>query len=139
MADKKICKTCGNRFVRACDEPCLSCVGKSNYVPVAVDDQDNVNHPAHYECKTSIECIDAMELAFGVDAIICFCLGNAFKYIWRHKHKGGAEDLAKAKWYLDKIETYGDYVRDMYLPDMKSKYDKLCDMLEDAETAHEGL
>ena len=120
------------------DDPCSKCVGSSCWVPSEGTAQDNVNHPAHYECKTSIECIDAMELAFGVDAIICFCLGNAFKYIWRHKHKGGAEDLAKAKWYLDKIETYGDYVRDMYPSDMKSKYDKLCDMLEDAETAHEG-
>ena len=100
---------------------------------------DNVNHPAHYECKTSIECIDAMELAFGVDAIICFCLGNAFKYIWRHKHKGGAEDLAKAQWYLGKIESYGDRIRDMYPSELKDKYDKLCDMLEDAEKKYERL
>lgn len=134
MEEDKRCTTCMHRHVSTCDEPCLSCKEHSNYVPVAVDDQDNVNHPAHYECKTSIECIDAMELAFGVDAIICFCLGNAFKYIWRHKHKGGAEDLAKAQWYLGKIESYGDHIRDMYLSDMKSKYDKLCDMLEDAET-----
>lgn len=132
MEEDKWCSTCEHKCVHAYEEPCRSCEEKSNYVPVAVE--DNVNHPAHYECKTSIECIDAMELAFGVDAIICFCLGNAFNYIWRHKHKNGKEDLAKAKWYLDKIESYGDYVRDMYLPDMKSKYDKLCDMLEDAET-----
>lgn len=138
MDEHKWCTTCMYSRVSANDDPCCGCIDKSNYVPVAVDNQDNVNHPAHYECETSIECIDAMELAFGVDAIICFCLGNAFKYIWRHKHKGGAEDLAKATWYLDKIETYGDYVRDMYLPDMKSRYDKLCDMLEDAEKKYEG-
>lgn len=129
------CADCKYAKQGLCNDPCSKCVNGSCWVPSEGTAQDNVNHPAHYECETSIECIDAMELAFGVDAIICFCLGNAFKYIWRHKHKGGAEDLAKAKWYLDKIETYGDYVRDMYLPDMKSKYDKLCDMLEDAETA----
>ena len=139
MVDKEFCNTCGNKFVLARDEPCLSCKEHSNYVPVAMDDQDNVNHPAHYECKTSMEHIDAMELAFGVAAIICFCLGSAFKYIWRHKHKNGKEDLAKAKWYLDKIESYGDHIRDMYPSELKDKYDKLCDMLEDAETAHEGL
>lgn len=132
MADEKFCRTCEHWRVNAYAEPCCSCKEYSNYVPVAVE--DNVNHPAHYESKTSIECIDAMELAFGADAIICFCLGNAFKYIWRHKHKGGAEDLAKARWYLDKVDSYGDHVRDMYPSDMKDRYDKLCDMLEDAET-----
>ena len=138
MVDKEFCNTCGNKFVLARDEPCLSCKERSNYVPVAVDDQDNVNHPAHYASETSMECIDAMELAFGPDAVICYCLGNAFKYIWRHKHKNGEEDLAKAKWYLDKVDSYGDRVRDMYPSDMKDKYDKLCDMLEDAEKKYEG-
>ena len=30
---------------------------------------DNVNHPKHYEGATSIECIDAMIVAFGKQAI----------------------------------------------------------------------
>jgi hypothetical protein len=29
-----------------------------------------------------------------------FCQGNAFKYVWRHARKGGAEDLRKAVVYL---------------------------------------
>lgn len=62
---------------------------------------DSVNHPSHYETN-GIECIDAMTAAQGVDAVQDFCICNAFKYIWRHKHKNGAEDIKKAVWYLNK-------------------------------------
>jgi hypothetical protein len=31
-----------------------------------------------------------------------FCIGNAFKYLLRYKLKNGAEDLKKARYYLDK-------------------------------------
>lgn len=62
---------------------------------------DNVNHPSHYETN-GVECIDAMEAAQGVSAVQDFCICNAFKYIWRHKHKNGAEDIKKAVWYLNK-------------------------------------
>lgn len=68
--------------------------------------EDPVNHPAHYADSCSLECIDLMELIFGrVDnAFPGFLLGNAFKYIWRHKKKGGLEDLEKAEWYLEKFD-----------------------------------
>ena len=33
---------------------------------------DNVNHPKHYEGSTSLECIEAMELAFGRQAVTDF-------------------------------------------------------------------
>jgi hypothetical protein len=62
---------------------------------------DSVNHPSHYETN-GVECIDAMEAAQGADAVQDFCICNAFKYIWRHKHKNGAEDIKKAVWYLTK-------------------------------------
>ena len=62
---------------------------------------DNVNHPTHYEASTSIECIEAMELIFDWYDVQTFCLCNAFKYIWRHKHKNGLEDLDKAQWYIN--------------------------------------
>ena len=62
---------------------------------------DNVNHPKHYEGSTSIECIEAMTLIFDWYDVQTFCLCNTFKYIWRHKHKGGLEDLEKAQWYLN--------------------------------------
>jgi hypothetical protein len=62
---------------------------------------DSVNHPSHYETN-GVECIVAMEAAQGADAVRDFCICNAFKYIWRHKHKNGAEDIKKAVWYLNK-------------------------------------
>lgn len=67
---------------------------------------DPVNHPAHYADSCSLECIDLMELIFGRldNAFPGFLLGNAFKYIWRHKNKGGVEDLEKAEWYLEKFD-----------------------------------
>ena len=64
--------------------------------------EDMVNHPKHYEDGCSIECIHMMWSFIGVKGTILFCLGNAYKYLWRHKLKGKPkEDLAKAKWYID--------------------------------------
>lgn len=65
---------------------------------------DPVNHPAHYT-SGGIECIDAMQAAFGDDAVKGFCLCNAFKYLWRHRQKNGVEDLKKARWYLNRLIT----------------------------------
>lgn len=63
---------------------------------------DVVNRPAHYT-SGGIECINAMQAAFGVEAVKDFCLCNAFKYLWRHRNKNGVEDLKKAQWYLGRL------------------------------------
>lgn len=63
---------------------------------------DNVNHPAHYT-QGGIECIDAMEAAYGTEAVITFCMCNAYKYIWRNQKKNGTEDIKKCQWYLNKM------------------------------------
>lgn len=72
---------------------------------------DPVNRPAHYT-SGGIECIDAMQAAFGAEAVKDFCLCNAFKYLWRHRQKNGVEDLKKARWYLNRLiremEVTGD-------------------------------
>ena len=92
---------------------------------------DNVNHPAHYEGQTSIECIEAMQIAFGKKAVIDFCMCNAFKYLWRHSRKNGQEDLRKARWYLDRAdgliymdgEQYGSIPEQLnYMDGMVAKY-----------------
>ena len=62
---------------------------------------DNVNHPSHYETG-NFECIDVMIETQGKEAVMDFCICNAFKYIYRHNNKNGIEDIKKAKWYLDK-------------------------------------
>lgn len=61
---------------------------------------DNVFSPAHYN-QGSIECLDAMIAAFGVEAVKTYAKVNAFKYLWRAEYKGKPdEDLAKAMFYL---------------------------------------
>ena len=64
-------------------------------------ENDPVNHPSHYT-KGCVECIDAMEAAFGIEIVQHFCVCNAFKYVFRHLNKNGLEDINKAAWYLNK-------------------------------------
>ena len=62
---------------------------------------DPIN-PDHYKrseakcpkCEHPIECID-------VTRHLHFNIGNAIKYLWRFREKGGITDLKKARWYLD--------------------------------------
>ena len=63
---------------------------------------DNVNRPSHY-CTGKFECIDVMLETQGKQAVLDFCLCNAFKYLYRHNGKNGYEDIKKAKWYIDKF------------------------------------
>ena len=86
------------------DEMCRSCLNHSNFRKKREEmdnkeQKDNIN-PDHYKSETSLECIEAMEIIFGRDAVIDFCVCNAWKYIWRWKHKNGKEDLRKSAWYL---------------------------------------
>ena len=65
--------------------------------------KDNVNHPSHYTTG-SVECIDALKSATsGLTGIEAVCTANAIKYLWRWKHKNGAEDLKKAIWYIERL------------------------------------
>ena len=76
---------------------------------------DPVNNPKHYADGCSVECIDMMQTALGWDGVIYFCLGNAYKYLWRHKLKNNPEeDLAKAKWYIDRAVTMAQDDPDSY-------------------------
>ena len=57
---------------------------------------DPVNSPAHYRAHASgVECITITEH-------MSFLMGSAMKYLWRADHKGGIEDLRKARWCLDR-------------------------------------
>jgi hypothetical protein len=62
----------------------------------------NVEHPSHYN-QGGIECIDAIESAVcNLNGIDAYLVGNAIKYIWRHREKGGVESLEKAIWHLER-------------------------------------
>lgn len=116
----KGCDNCKHRQISSLDVPCNSCKRnggeEDNWEPKKSSENvmsppqkpkpDNVNHPSHYESKCSLECIEAMELIFGKEVVHNFCLLNAWKYIWRYKHKNGMEDLEKARWYIDRCKGY---------------------------------
>jgi len=55
-----------------------------------------INHPLHYCAHPSqVECIR-------VTGDMSFCVGNAFKYLYRCSEKGNTlEDLKKALWYIE--------------------------------------
>ena len=69
-------------------------------LPTAHEALNIKEDPDYYKNRTSLECIEAMEITFGKDAVIDFCRCNAWKYIWRWKNKNGKVDLDKAHWYL---------------------------------------
>ena len=106
---------------------CVQC----EYAELALKETeyDEVNHPKRYTGQCSIECIDVMELTFGTQAVINFCMCNAFKYLWRYKAKNGEEDIRKAEWYLDhtvKLLDSDCRLRDKYF----EQYDNLCKLYD---------
>lgn len=61
-----------------------------------------VTNPSHYT-QGDIECFDAIRASQGGTTAVDFAIGNAMKYIWRHKYKGDPiQDLEKANWYINK-------------------------------------
>lgn len=63
---------------------------------------DTVNHPSHYNYG-DIEIIDFIEqVTQHYNANVAYHIGNAIKYLARSPHKNGKEDVAKAKWYIER-------------------------------------
>lgn len=63
---------------------------------------DTVNHPSHYNYG-EIEVIDFIEqVAQHYNPKVAYHIGNAIKYLARSPHKNGKEDVAKAKWYIER-------------------------------------
>ena len=107
----KSCANCSHAGTPTYKSPCSECVDHKGYpmwermlteLSQTAEDMkpDTVNHPTHYTSGCGFECIEVMEMVFGKEAVIDFCVVNAFKYIWRHKQKNGTEDITKAEWYL---------------------------------------
>ncbi len=64
--------------------------------------QDNVNHPSHYNFG-DIEVVDFIEqVTKHYNPDVAYHIGNAIKYLSRAPHKNGKEDIAKAKWYIER-------------------------------------
>lgn len=67
------------------------------------EENDVVNHPAHYT-GGKMECIDIVDvMTEGKQGLEAFCTGNIVKYLYRYNKKGGVEDVKKAEWYFKKL------------------------------------
>ena len=67
----------------------------------------NVDHPSHYGGEDNpYETIKVLEAWLTVEEMVGFLKGNSLKYLSRHRQKGGAEDVAKSKWYQDYLSDY---------------------------------
>lgn len=89
---------------------CNPCAGElanidANYAYLfgSTQDSNEVEHPSHY-AGDKYECIEVMIEVFGVEFVKDWCIGNAFKYLWRckKKHDNALTDIKKAKYYLEK-------------------------------------
>lgn len=100
----RICPSCGAVDVHYPTCPTQKAINdfaaaKTEHPSIPVD--DTVDRPAHYG---GTECIEAMQQAFGKDAVEQWCKITAFKYLWRAGKKPGVKadtDTAKAQWYLN--------------------------------------
>lgn len=90
---------------------------------------DNIN-PKHYR-QHAHECIEFTQY-------LNFNLGNAFKYIWRHKEKNGREDLEKAIWYLERQRDDAPEFKKLKNKRYSELFDKLCLIDFDMDT-HSAL
>ena len=64
---------------------------------------DLVNSPPHYT-QGGIETIDFIKAKLTDEEFTGYLKGNVIKYLTRADLKGNpAQDLAKAKWYLDRL------------------------------------
>lgn len=84
------------------DRCTLNGVRLGDMEPATIEPVDLVNHPPHYTQGRS-EAIDVIEDSLGYDGFVGYCVGNALKYLIRHRAKGGSVDLRKAHWYLSRL------------------------------------
>lgn len=84
-------------------DECYKCWNREvpNEPPIS---EDIINHPNHYNRENAMESIHEMELIFGKQAVMHFCLCNVWKYRYRAADKNGEEDLKKSDWYMRKYQ-----------------------------------
>lgn len=73
-------------------------------VMAALDKESTVDavHPVHYMLPEGLQVVDVEMAMFGKQAVMNHCLCTAAEYILRSAQKNGAEDVKKAKWWIDK-------------------------------------
>lgn len=86
----------------SCDYYTLATDEEDTEEPVIQRTTDTVNHPSHYNFG-DIEVVDFIEqVTKHYNSDVAYHIGNAIKYISRAPHKNGKEDIAKAKWYIER-------------------------------------
>ena len=89
-----------NGVYRGINDNCDFTITEWNAVPEYAE--DTVNHPSHYNYG-DIEVIDFIEqVTKHYNPNVAYHIGNAIKYLARSPHKNGKEDVAKAKWYVER-------------------------------------
>lgn len=75
-------------------------------------EQNVIKNPSHYTFG-KYECLDvAKEIIKEMNGEEGAMFFNAFKYLWRYKHKNGLQDLKKCEFYLKeliKLNKQGDF------------------------------
>lgn len=99
--DQSIAEEAQEQAMRIMESVRMASAPKVDYNPII---DNKVSHPNHYQSKSGLECKDVLNAATeelkGYEAV---WTGNAIKYLWRWKKKGGDEDLRKAKQCIDFI------------------------------------
>lgn len=140
------CATCKYAGEKDAKESCIcwDCSDYEYYEPnedikrleAETKQPDLVNHPPHYQA-CSVECFDIMYMMFGGEWMYSYCVINAYKYMHRHKHKNGKQNLDKAGWYLNKaneIARKGDVIEYDHAQEIKEILNKLKGAYEHEET-----
>lgn len=102
-------------------------------------EQDNVNHPSHYNIGGRKECWEEMIEKFGIFYTAVFDVMNAYKYFYRAGMKEGntkEQDLQKMHKYIDhatKIINERGYVEKITEHDRDCVVSLLYVMLEEIE------
>lgn len=69
-----------------------------------MEEKKDMINPDHYKLH-DLECIQEMEVMFGIDAVIAFCKCNAWKYRYRVGFKDDvSQELKKSDWYVAKAK-----------------------------------
>ena len=72
--------------------------------------KDNVNSPSYYNFG-DIEVVDFIDqVTKHYNSDVAYHIGNAIKYISRAPHKNGKEDVAKAKWSIERAFENWDVI-----------------------------
>ena len=71
--------------------------------------------PKHYELFDGLkETLDLIEDRLSPEAYAGHLEGNVIKYLMRHKHKNGLEDLKKAQHYLEWLISHTQQQGEQY-------------------------